>query len=204
MSIAALTSYATPRGPTYHHCYYYACCFHPSYLFQLLLSSCRKYKCILTTTYLTPLSQAANYFYCSFLYAAPSPVRRWTADLQESVQFLMHMTDIHARKLFCLHVVCLLVSESQRHRPSIFSWTRAPAMTPPPRPEQLSVLSGGDCSSQRSAAGVCSNYISIETRGCQKYFVINIATTLHQCGSDIVHLLPDLLTIKSKFRNVEL
>eukprot|EP00984_Skeletonema_dohrnii_P031986 scaffold25287_cov67-Skeletonema_dohrnii-CCMP3373.AAC.1 len=75
----------------------------------------------------------------------------------------MHMTDILASKLFCLHFVCLLISESQWHRPSIFSWTQAPApaMTPPP-PEQLSVLSGGDYSSQRSAAGVvCSNCVVI-------------------------------------------
>jgi hypothetical protein len=49
--------------------------------------------------------------------------------------------------------------------PSIFSWTRAPAMTPPPPPEQLSVLSGGDYSSQRSAAGVvCSNYVGTAYR----------------------------------------
>ena len=136
--------------------------------------------------YLTPLSQAANYFYCSFLYAAPSPVRLWTADLQGSVQFLMHMTDIHASKLFCLHVVCLLVSESQRHRPSIFSWTRAPAMTPPPRPEQLSVLSGGDYSSQRSAAEVCSNYISIETRGCQKYMLM-FHSVITACATILQH-----------------
>eukprot|EP00984_Skeletonema_dohrnii_P024894 scaffold14029_cov44-Skeletonema_dohrnii-CCMP3373.AAC.1 len=34
-------------------------------------------------------------------------------------------------------------------------------MTPPPPPEKFSVLSGGDCSSQRSAAEVCSNYVGI-------------------------------------------